>query len=97
MALNEMLKASKDDDIRELIEVKEKSKHDEATKLHNAKLEGKLEGKKELVITLLTKKFGSLPENLLKNINESNDIDILQKIIDNIFDVTSFDEVIDFL
>lgn len=117
MALNEMLKASRDDDIRELIEVKEKSRHDEATKLHNAKMSGIAEGekigivkgeqigivkgeqigifkaKKELVITLLTKKFGSLPENTLNNINKTNNIDLFQKIVDNIFDINSIDEV----
>ncbi|MFN8578121.1 MAG: Rpn family recombination-promoting nuclease/putative transposase [Candidatus Sericytochromatia bacterium] len=113
MALGEMLKASRDDDIRELLEIKEKSRHDEATKLHNAKLEGEQIGivkgeqigiekgeqigifrtKKELVITLVTKKFGNLPENILKNINENNNIDIFQKIIDNIFDISSFDDI----
>lgn len=113
MALSEMLKASRDDDVRELIEIKEKSRHDEATKLHHAKMSGIAEGeqigiakgeqigifkaKKELVITLLTKRFGALSENILNNINETNDIDILQRIIDNIFDISSIDDIIVFL
>ncbi|MFN8578921.1 MAG: Rpn family recombination-promoting nuclease/putative transposase [Candidatus Sericytochromatia bacterium] len=145
MALNEMLKASRDDSVRELLEVKEKARHDEISKLHNAKLEGKIEGeqtgiakgkiegeqigiakgkiegeqigiakgkiegeqigiakgeqigvfkaKKELVINLLTKKFGALPENIIKMLNNNTNIDFFQNIIDNIFDLNTLDEL----
>src|SRR5690606_28625712 len=44
MALNEMLRASEDDHIRELIEAREKARHDEASKLYNARMEGIAKG-----------------------------------------------------
>ncbi|MFN8578219.1 MAG: hypothetical protein U0354_15385 [Candidatus Sericytochromatia bacterium] len=101
----------RNDIVRELIESREKAKHDEASRLFNAKKEGeqigiakgKLEGeqigifkaKKELVIKLLTKKFSTLPENIIKSIGETNNIDLFQKIIDDIFEINSIDEITD--
>ena len=109
MALNEMLKASNDDDIRELLEMKEKARHDEASRVYNATMEGiakgeqigivkgKTEAKKELLIILLTKKFGILSEDIGKKIISIENTDVIKKIVDNIFELNSPDQVMEFL
>ena len=53
MALESMRRAYAKDPIRELIEAREKAERDELSRLHNARLEGKLEGKLEVARSLL--------------------------------------------
>nr|WP_254904840.1 DUF4351 domain-containing protein [Clostridium tyrobutyricum] len=47
-------------------------------------------------IKLLTKKFGTLPEDMTERI-EKLPIETLKTIIDNIFDLKSLDEVSEYL
>lgn len=61
------------------------------------KLEGKLEALKTISEKLLSKKIGDLPSNIKTKINECNDLEKLEKIVDNIFDILSFSEVEEFL
>jgi len=117
MALREMVKAGNDDEIRELIEMKEKARHDEASRIYNAKaegekigiakgeqigiskgkIEGKIEGKLEALqnksIKLLIKKFGSLPTEIESKLRNCAEIEKLDQIIDNIFDLASVSEI----
>ncbi len=44
MALNEMLRASDDDQLRELIEMRQKARHDEASRMYNATIEAQAQG-----------------------------------------------------
>jgi len=113
MALREMIKAGNDDEIRELFEMKEKARHDEASRIYNAKAEGekigivkgeqigiakgKIEGKIEALqnksIKLLLKKFGELPSEIESKISNCYDLEKLDQIIDNIFDLASVGEI----
>ena len=69
MALNEMVKVLEDDQIRELIEAREKARNDEANRLYHAVKEARekviIEGintiLKSKVIKLLFKKFPETP------------------------------------
>lgn len=57
------------------------------------KIEGKLEALKNKALKLLTKKLGDTPSTLEEKILACNDIEKLDNILDNIFDITSFEEV----
>ena len=129
MAIGEIYRVSEDDRVRELIESREKAKHDEASRLFNAKKQGEEIGiskgrnegeqigiakgeqigiakgeqigiakgtnqtKKELAIRLLKKKFKELPDDIIENINNTENMEIINQIIDNIFDLNSIDDV----
>ncbi|GIW21873.1 MAG: hypothetical protein KatS3mg068_0880 [Candidatus Sericytochromatia bacterium] len=66
---------------------------------------GKIEGLKEgeliatrnKLIKLLLKKFRELPKEIEEKINNCNDLNKLDLIIDNIFDISSLDEINKFL
>lgn len=47
MALQEMVRASNDETVRQILEMRSKSRHEEATRLYQAKQEGKEEGIQE--------------------------------------------------
>ena len=105
MALNEMVKASEDDVIREILDMRDKARHDEASRLYNAKMEGKAEGKAEgetigiqkgkkvLLLKLLTKRFTNIPQNIIKTINDIENTEIIDNIIDNLFDLKSIEDL----
>ncbi len=117
MAIGEIYRVSEDDRVRELIESREKAKHDEASRLFNAKKQGEQIGiakgeqigivkgeqigiakgtnqtKKELAIKLLKKKFKELPKDIIEKINNTENMEIINQIIDNIFDLNSIDDV----
>ncbi len=57
---------------------------------------GFLSAKSETALSLLTKKFGSLPKKI-KNKIQKADADTLSLILDNIFDLTSLEDLDDFL
>lgn len=57
------------------------------------KAEGKLEAIKNLSEKLLSKKIGSLPIEIKSKIDSCNDVKKLEKIVDNIFDISDFSEV----
>lgn len=71
----------------------------------NIRLEGKLEGKAEGIaegrtealqnkaVKLLSKKFGSVSAELEEKIRNCSEMEQLDQIIDNIFDLTSLAEV----
>ena len=47
MALQEMVRASNDEQVRQILEMRSKARHEEASRLYQAKQEGKEEGKEE--------------------------------------------------
>ncbi len=47
MALQEMVRASNDDEVREILEMRSKALHDEASRLYQAKMEGREKGREE--------------------------------------------------
>jgi len=57
------------------------------------KMEGKIEGKKEALIKLIQLKFGAVPENLEKVINECNDLEELDRILTKVALANSIDEI----
>ncbi|MBC7475840.1 MAG: Rpn family recombination-promoting nuclease/putative transposase [Candidatus Sericytochromatia bacterium] len=50
-------------------------------------------GKKYLLIRLLTKKFNKIPSKLETKINKLEDISVIEKIIDNIFDIENIKDI----
>jgi len=54
---------------------------------------GKAEGKKEALIKLIQLKFGAVPENLEKVINECNDLEELDRILTKVALANSIDEI----
>lgn len=54
---------------------------------------GKLEGLKEKLKLLLYKKLGQLPKEIENKIIECQEIEIIDNILDNIFSITSFDDL----
>ncbi|GIW21881.1 MAG: hypothetical protein KatS3mg068_0888 [Candidatus Sericytochromatia bacterium] len=58
-----------------------------------AELRGIEKGKIETLKYLLKKKFKELPKEIEEKINNCNDLNKLDLIIDNIFDISSLDEV----
>ena len=56
------------------------------------KKEGLLEGRRKTLIKLLTKKFEVLPDDMYVKI-ENSDSDVLETIIDEIFDLKSLDDI----
>lgn len=101
MALREMVKASNDDEIREILEMREKARHEEASRLYNAKIEGEqigivkgnAEKAQDYAIRLLTKKFCQISEILEKKISECTDMSKLDQIPEVIFDVNDLNEI----
>jgi len=61
-----------------------------------AKAEGKLEGKTDLLIKLLSRKFGLLPVDLRKKISEADQYQ-LDLIAESIFDFKSADDTLKYL
>ena len=49
MALHELVRASNDDMIREILEMRSKARHDEASRLYQAEMKGKEEVAKNLL------------------------------------------------
>ncbi len=68
-------------------------KKGEAIGTQKGKVEGQLEEKINNIIKLTVKKLGVIPINLEKKIKSCSNIEKLDKIMDNIFDITSFDEI----
>jgi len=62
----------------------------EKTQIRN---EGKVEEKINNIIKLSVKKLGVISKELEEKIKNCRDIDKLDKIIDNIFDITSFNDI----
>ncbi|MFN4152432.1 MAG: DUF4351 domain-containing protein, partial [Candidatus Sericytochromatia bacterium] len=54
---------------------------------------GKLEGLKLNLLKLLTKKFGDIPIEIEDKILSCNDISKIDLLLDNIFDISSFEEI----
>lgn len=54
---------------------------------------GKIESLKNKIIILLEKKLNKIPDNIIEKIKNCSDISKLDNILDNIFDINSFDEV----
>jgi len=61
------------------------------------KAEGKMEGKISTLMRLLSKKFGILPQEISNKISITKDLDIIDKMLDNIFDIQSLEEVEEYL
>jgi hypothetical protein len=57
------------------------------------KAEGKIEGKKEVLIKLIQLKFGVVPEDLEKVINKCNDLEELDKILTKVALANSIEEI----
>jgi len=54
---------------------------------------GELKNQQRLALKLLKKKLKEIPSDIEKTINSIDDIAILEKVIDNIFDINSVDQV----
>jgi hypothetical protein len=54
---------------------------------------GELKNQQRLALKLLKKKLKDIPSDIEKTINCIDDIDILEKVIDNIFDINSVEQV----
>ena len=57
------------------------------------KIEGEIKGEKKLLLRLLNKKFKRLPYELIKKIEALDNLELIEKITDNIFDINSIEEV----
>lgn len=57
------------------------------------KIEGKIEGEKNLVLKLLIKKFNNIPESLAVELQSISDEKIINKIVDSIFEIKSLKDV----
>ena len=55
--------------------------------------EGKIENQINNIIKLTVKKLGVIPKNIEEKIKSCSNIEKLDKIMDDIFDITSFDEI----
>jgi len=55
---------------------------------------GLLKGKRDLLLSLLNKRFGKLPENVTLVINNIENVEVIQKIVDSIFDINSPEDVL---
>ena len=56
---------------------------------------GQLIKAKSLLIKLLIKKFKNINDNLINRINNSNDIKLIENVVENIFDLNSIKEIDD--
>lgn len=65
--------------------------------LKEGRLDGKIIEAKNLLIRLLNKKFKQIPKNLNKKINECQNAEILENIIENIFDIQTIEQVLPLL
>jgi len=54
---------------------------------------GELKNQQRLALKLLKKKLKDIPSDIEETINCIDDIDVLEKVIDNIFDINSVDQV----
>jgi hypothetical protein len=79
------------DEIRRYYEAREIAIHDEITRLTGARAEGRAEGKTELILKQLSKKFGFVPSDIRKKIDESS-LTQLDIIAEEIFDFQSIDD-----
>ncbi|MFN8671125.1 MAG: DUF4351 domain-containing protein [Candidatus Sericytochromatia bacterium] len=69
---------------------------------NQGKIEGKIEGEvigtqrtlKTKLLKLLTKKLGNVPKEVEEKILNCNEIEKLDNLIDNIFDISSFEQVL---
>jgi len=96
------------DEIRRYYEKREMAIHDEITRITGARdegiiegivkgrAEGKLEGKTDLLIKLLSKRFGLLPAEVQQKINEAEQSQ-LDVIAESIFDFKSIDDTLKYL
>ena len=84
------------DEIRRYYEAREVSIHDEITRITGARAEGKLEGKTDLLIKQLSRRFGLLPVELQKKISEAEQYQ-LDLIAESIFDFESADDTLKYL
>jgi hypothetical protein len=57
------------------------------------KMEGRIKGKKEALIKVIELKFGAVPEDLEKVINECNDLEELDRILTKVALANSIDEI----
>ena len=58
---------------------------------------GRIESKQATLKSLLTRRFKSISEEISSKIDNCNDIQKLETSIDNIFDYTNVNDVLDFL
>jgi len=84
------------DEIRRYYEAREMAIHDEITRITGARAEGKLEGKTDLLIKQLSRRFGLLPVELQKKIGEADQYQ-LDLIAESIFDFKSADDTLKYL
>ncbi len=84
------------DEIRRYYEAREIAIHDEITRITGARAEGKLEGKTDLLIKQLSRRFGLLPVDLQKKISEADQYQ-LDLIAESIFDFKSADDTLKYL
>lgn len=61
--------------------------------IKEGEIEGKIKTLKNKALKLLSKKLGNIPKTLEERIVTCTDIEKLDNILDNIFDINSFDEV----
>jgi predicted transposase/invertase (TIGR01784 family) len=101
MSINEKVEVMDYNEIKEMYKTKEEVNSMFISKIReekdNIRLEGKLEGKIELVLNLLNKKFGELPENVTFSLNNLKELSVIQKIVDSIFEINSVEQVLDII
>jgi hypothetical protein len=61
------------------------------------KEEGKEEGKKEFLVRVLSIRFGKLPVSVKKKIEKITSTDLIEKIIDNIFEIDNLNEIDEYI
>jgi hypothetical protein len=57
------------------------------------KIEGKFEGKLESLMMIISKKFKNVPEDTLTKISKITDVILIEKILDEIFEINSEEEL----
>ena len=65
--------------------------------IKEGKKEGKIEGKISTLLRQLSKKFGILPQEISDRISSIKDLDTIDKMLDDIFDIESLEEVEEYL
>jgi hypothetical protein len=57
------------------------------------KIEGKLEGKIESLTLILIKKFKNIPNEMLNKLSNLRDVRVVDKILEDVFDISSLEEL----
>lgn len=91
-AMNVLYNISSDEELRRLIDLRELAIMDEQNRLNGAKREGREQGKADLLIKQLVKKFKILPDEYRSKIKKLSE-ETIEVIATEIFDIESVEDL----